>query len=69
MILNYLKFSIRSRHCIILDSKFSRLVLELFQQELNITPKPTKNKNKEALKATQAKKAKGEKSTKGDMDL
>ena len=28
------------------------------QQELNTTPKPTKNKNKEALKATQAKEAK-----------
>ena len=25
------------------------------KQELNVTPKPTKNKNKEALKATQAK--------------
>ena len=30
----------------------------LMQQELNTTPKPTKNKNKEALKATQAKEAK-----------
>ena len=29
------------------------------KQELNITPKPTKNKTKEALKATQAKEAKG----------
>ena len=28
------------------------------EQELNITPKPTKNKTKEALKATQAKDAK-----------
>ena len=31
------------------------------KQELNITPKPTKNKTKEALKATQAKEAKEEK--------
>ena len=28
------------------------------EQELNITPKPTKNKTKEALKATHAKMAK-----------
>ena len=28
------------------------------EQELNITPKPTKNKNKEALNATQATEAK-----------
>ena len=34
------------------------------KQELNITPKPTKNKNKEALKATQAKENKEEKEAK-----
>ena len=34
------------------------------EQELNITPKPTKNKTKEALKATQAKEAKEAKEVK-----
>ena len=34
------------------------MLLFLKKQELNITPKPTKNKTKEALKATQAKEAK-----------
>ena len=31
----------------------------IIKQELNITPKPTKNKTQEALKATQAKEANG----------
>ena len=30
-------------------------MLELFEQDSNITPKPTKNKTKEALMATQVK--------------
>ena len=34
------------------------------KQELNITPKPTKNKTKEALKATQAKEEKKAKKAK-----
>ena len=34
------------------------------KQELNITPKPTKNKTREALKATQAKEAKRAKEAK-----
>ena len=34
------------------------------KQELNITPKPTKNKTKEALKATQAKEEKEAKKAK-----
>ena len=34
------------------------------QQELNITPKPTKNNAKETLKATQAKQAKEAKNAK-----
>ena len=34
------------------------------KQELNITPKPAKNKTKEALKATQAKKEKQAKKAK-----
>ena len=38
-------------------------LLEL-QQELNITPKPTKNKTKEALKATQDKEEKEAKKAK-----
>ena len=31
---------------------------DFYKQELNITPKPTKNKTKEALKVTQSKEAK-----------
>ena len=40
------------------DFNFHHILVKissLNEQELNITPKPTKNKTKEALKATQAK--------------
>ena len=45
--------------------KFSqRTVFYVFKQELNITPKPTKNETKQALKAIEAKEEKETKEAK-----
>ena len=44
--------------CKVKLSKIASINTHKIKQELNITPKPTKNQTKEALKATQAKEAK-----------